>query len=182
MPPSGGAAAPITTAQAQVTTATVEIRTLTVSGKRMSIAVYQQMPRRDHLWIESDGGDPARGWRLAVAPGEVWGWVNRHASWCPATEGHRHLVVVHEGTLYRSQVSARPWERSDIALGREWPFTESVRRDAWGNRLGATWYLPTAGVGGHYPRIDPDVIEALQQDWVDEYGLFTRTPQLYIAT
>jgi hypothetical protein len=164
------ASQPITTAQAQVTTATVEIRTLTVNGKRMSIAVYEQMPWR-HLqqWFEAAPGSEL-GYRIRRQTGEVWGWVNRHEKGCEFRTGqHLHLVVADAGRLLRATVDHTP------ANEGMWPFWDGV------------YYRPGDHAVGRQDRYTEawtpvEVAERLLNEWTEAYEGLAALPQLYIAT
>lgn len=154
---------PITTAQATIATATVQIKTLTVSGKKMTLAVFRQLPSKRYCWIgQVDDGRWGTGHLAGATP---WGWVNYHSEWCKGLNKHLHLVFDHQGVLYEDSV---PHSASKV-LG--WPFERGYVDGA------SIWYTKPG-----WERATPDTIETVAGQWADLYSYLETLPQLYIAT
>lgn len=164
---------PITTADATISTATVEIRTLTVSGKRMSLAVFRQLPYlHPFLFTERYEDPPGWAWCVRQQDGEVWGWVNYHAGCDFSQTGeHLHLVVVRLRTLYQAVAYKDP------AAAGYWPFHDT--HDQYGHRNGYAHFEP--GTYKSLP-VSEATTEAIAKDWADAYEYLEALPQLYVAT
>lgn len=147
----------MTTARASIRTASVEIRALTVSGKRMTVAVFRQLPEVRLLepWVvvqgatdEQPGGE--RHLEVRLGRGDLWGTVNYHQGCDPRP--HLHVVLVRGGTLYQSPVFERP--------ERHLFWIEGVSRLALN---------------------DPAAERRLSDDYDVYYAELAALPQLYIA-
>lgn len=149
--------APMTTAQASIRTASVEIRALTVSGKRMTVAVFRQLPEVRLLepWLVSQGATDeqpggAQHIEVRLGSGDLWGTVNYHQGCDPRP--HLHVVLVRGGTLYQGLVFQRP-----------------ERHLFWMEGL------------GNLAVYNPGAARQLSDDYDAYYARLEALPQLYIA-
>jgi len=97
----------------QVTGLQKTVRVMQVGTRRLSLAMYRQIPESDFLLLEHDS--------IEISPrielrGEVLGWVNYHPArqGCESLPGqapdHYHIIWEQsDGVLQKSRVNRSPW-------------------------------------------------------------------------